>query len=97
MDLDVMNSLVNDAQLEINGAKNKDELNSLKAKFLGKNSKFSEIQSSMKTIPNEEKAAFGKALNEVKSKITSLLMKNLKNLRKKKSIERLKVKQLILL
>lgn len=80
MELDEMNILINEASEEVDKVSNKDELNSLKAKFLGKTSKLNEFQSRMKSIPNEMKAAFGKTINEVKGKLTALFEERFKKL-----------------
>ena len=47
------------------------ELNDVKAKYLGKKGPFADIMRLMKDIPNEEKPAFGQAVNVAKQAIES--------------------------
>lgn len=64
--------LVAEAKTEILIIKTMNELNDLKAKYLGKASPFAQLMSQMKTLSNEEKPLFGQAVNEGKNQIASL-------------------------
>lgn len=64
--------LVAEAKTEILIIKTMNELNDLKAKYLGKTSPFAQLMSQMKTLSNEEKPLFGQAVNEGKNQIASL-------------------------
>ncbi|PKL01050.1 MAG: phenylalanine--tRNA ligase subunit alpha [Tenericutes bacterium HGW-Tenericutes-1] len=64
--------LVLNAKNEILTIKTMNELNDLKAKYLGKTSPFAQLMSQMKTLSNEEKPLFGQAVNEGKNQIASL-------------------------
>ncbi|MCQ2387701.1 MAG: phenylalanine--tRNA ligase subunit alpha [Clostridia bacterium] len=44
-------------------------LNEIKAKFVGKNGEVTSLLRSMKDIPNEEKASFGKLVNDLKEEV----------------------------
>lgn len=47
--------------------KNSEELNKLKIEYLGKKGKITELNSLIKTLPNEEKKDFGMKVNEIKT------------------------------
>lgn len=49
------------------------ELNDVKAKYLGKSGPFADIMKMMRDVPNEEKPAFGKTVNEAKQVILEYL------------------------
>lgn len=64
--------LVLNAKNEILTIKTMNELNDLKAKYLGKTSPFAQLMSQMKSLSNEEKPLFGQTVNEGKNQIASL-------------------------
>lgn len=49
------------------------ELNDVKAKYLGKKGELAAFMRHMKDIPNEEKPAFGKAVNDIKRQVQELI------------------------
>jgi len=59
-------------QEKINNVKNLNELNELKAEYLGKKGKVTELSNVMKDLSIEEKKEFGKTLNEIKTFTNSL-------------------------
>lgn len=73
MDTSELVNLKSTALDEISKASNKDEINSLKAKYLGKTSQLSQISSQFKNLSGEEKAIFGKVVNEVRMAIISAI------------------------
>ncbi len=64
--------LVLNAKNEILTIRTMNELNDLKAKYLGKTSPFAQMMSQMKSLSNEEKPLFGQTVNEGKNQIASL-------------------------
>ena len=50
----------------LKGIKKEEELSNLKAEYLGKSGKVTELYSKIKEVPNEEKKAFGMLLNDIK-------------------------------
>ena len=65
--------LIVDAKNEIQSIKTMNELNELKAKYLGKSSPFAQMMSQMKTLSNDEKPVFGQTVNEGKNQIASMI------------------------
>jgi phenylalanyl-tRNA synthetase alpha chain len=68
-----LNDVLEEALMNIKNAQKMQELNELKAKYLGKKGPFAEIMKAMKTLPNEEKPAFGKTVNIAKQEILSFV------------------------
>jgi phenylalanyl-tRNA synthetase alpha chain len=66
------------------------EVNDIKARYLGKKGPLSELMSMMKTLPNEEKPLFGKAVNEVKQVIEAKVKEARERLKKAQIEEELK-------
>jgi phenylalanyl-tRNA synthetase alpha chain len=64
-----LHALQEEAKDHIASVKEMHELNDVKAKYLGKKGPFAEVMKLMRDIPNEEKPAFGKAVNEAKQVI----------------------------
>jgi len=63
-------NLKNEILTLINDAKTLSDLESIKLKYLSKKGDFSKLMSEMRNLPNDEKPAFGKAVNEAKELIT---------------------------
>ena len=61
--------------------KNKDELQTLKSEYFGKNGSISLQFKKMGSLNPDEKKNFAKKLNEIKDKLTFQIEKNLKNLK----------------
>ena len=66
-----------------------DELNELKVKYLGKKGLISELNTTIKDLPKEEKKSFGQAMNEVK------VLFQEKYLSLKEKLEEEKVKEIL--
>ncbi len=62
----------NKAQLEIADIDSTKSLNDLKAKYLGKNGEVTSLLRGMKDIPAENRAEFGKMVNDLKVEITDI-------------------------
>ena len=48
-----------------------EDLNKLKVEYMGKKGKITELNSLIRTLPNDEKKEFGKKMNELKQAFTS--------------------------
>ena len=64
-----------------------DELERLRVEYIGKKGLVTELLKEMKSIPNEEKKAFGQAVNELKNEVSDKLAEK-RELLKKLEIER---------
>lgn len=71
--LSQLTALIDEAKDQISEAHAMHELNDVKAKYLGKKGPFAEVLKLMRDLPNEEKPAFGKAVNEAKQAIQKLV------------------------
>ena len=74
---------------EIEKANSSDELNNVRNTYLAKKSELSSMSSLIGTLPNEEKKAFGQALNEIKVTITSAIEEKMAFLKNKELEEKL--------
>ena len=82
--------VLKEAKEKIENAKSLEELNSIRVEFLGKKGKVSSLMKKIKEIPPSERKEYGKAVNELKNEIESLLSKRqeeLKELEKKRMFE----------
>ena len=61
-----MLDIENNIKTQLNSAKNLNELNDLKVKYLGKKGIITELASKIKEVPNEEKKEYGLKMNELK-------------------------------
>ena len=64
--------LKNDAVISLDKVTSMREIGELKAKFVGKNGEVTSLLRSMKDIPNDQKASFGKMVNDLKEEIMAL-------------------------
>lgn len=67
-------NIKNEAIAQISTTKDIKELESLRALYLGRNGKFTQIVRSIKKVPVEERKTFGISLNENKTAIENLLL-----------------------
>ena len=67
MDLSTLNQLLKEALSSLQAATTPQALYDVKVQFLGKQGRMNEVMKEMAKIPKEEKPAFGKAVNDVKS------------------------------
>jgi phenylalanyl-tRNA synthetase alpha chain len=68
MNQTTLNQLLDQALSALSAANDLQALYDVKVQFSGKQGKLSEVMKDMAKVPKEEKPAFGKALNEVKTK-----------------------------
>ncbi len=69
---DKHNEIKQNAKIEIANVESTKDLNDLKAKYVGKNGEVTALLRGMKDIPAQEKAAFGKMVNDLKVEITEM-------------------------
>ena len=60
---------------DIKDIQDRNKLNDLKVKYLGKKGLITELNSEMKTIPNEEKKEYGQKVNELRNKLNNFYVK----------------------
>ncbi|MCI8547708.1 MAG: phenylalanine--tRNA ligase subunit alpha [Bacilli bacterium] len=60
---------------DIKDIQDRNKLNDLKVKYLGKKGLITELNSEMKTIPNEEKKEYGQKVNELRNKLNNFYEK----------------------
>ena len=68
-----LNKILESAKNEIQKAGSIHELQQLKSRFLGKKSEIMNFMKKLGNLPREERPAFGKAVNEIKMKISQIL------------------------
>ena len=66
-----LNELIEKAKKESNEIDSLPALNEAKSRYAGKKSELSKAMQSLKDMAQEERAAFGKEVNEAKAKILS--------------------------
>ena len=69
---DKHNVIKQNAENEIANIESTKDLNDLKAKYVGKNGEVTALLRGMKDIPAEERASFGKMVNDLKVEITEM-------------------------
>ena len=87
-----MDEILKEAREKIKSAESMEDLNKIKVEFLGKKGKVSLLMKKIKEIPPEERKEYGKAVNELKKKIESMISEraeDLKALEKKKMYEKM--------
>ncbi|MCI6266465.1 MAG: phenylalanine--tRNA ligase subunit alpha [Erysipelotrichaceae bacterium] len=62
-----VNELKEEIMKSFEDVKTLEQLNNLKVEYLGKKGKITELNAMIKDLPNEEKKAFGKSVNEVRT------------------------------
>ena len=77
------NEIKQNAKLEIASVESTKILNDLKAKYIGKNGEVTALLRGMKDIPAEERAAFGKMVNDLKVEITEMFTEKESELKNK--------------
>ena len=71
--LDIIEKLQKEALEKINSAENKERLNELKVAYLGKKGELTALLKNMKNIAPEDRAEFGKVVNEAREAIENTL------------------------
>ena len=77
------NEIKQNAKIEIANIESTKDLNDLKAKYIGKNGEVTALLRGMKDIPAEERAAFGKMVNDLKVEITEMFTERENELKNK--------------
>ena len=67
-----LNAILESAKLEIASSVTLKDLSDVKVKFLGKNGEVTELMKGMRDIPKEDRPAFGKLVNDLRSQIDEL-------------------------
>ena len=67
-----METIKTECQAELGVVENADQLAAFWAKYLGKGGEVQKLMSGIKNVPNEEKKAYGQAVNEVKNWVQGL-------------------------
>jgi phenylalanyl-tRNA synthetase alpha chain len=73
MNLEDLDALTSTALTDITQAATPDALEQVRVCYLGRNGKLPEIMAGLKSVPNEQKPAFGQAANQFKQKVTAAL------------------------
>ena len=67
-----METIKTECQAELNAVENAEQLATFWAKYLGKGGEVQKLMNGIKSVPNEEKKAYGQAVNQVKVWVQSL-------------------------
>ena len=68
-----LDNILNDLQVDLETVFSEQNLNEVKAKYLGKKGEITALYSKMKDLSNDEKKSFGALINNLKNEATSLL------------------------
>lgn len=83
--MQIPKDLIESAQTKISGLSNPADFYQLRSSFLGKNSHLTKLFSSLKDLPKDEKIAFAKELNSIKSGLEALFEDAFSNLSSKQT------------
>ncbi len=83
---DKYNVIKQNAENEIANIESTKDLNDLKAKYVGKNGEVTALLRGMKDIPAEERASFGKMVNDLKVEITEIFSAKENELKNKEMV-----------
>ena len=83
--MQIPKDLIESAQTKISGLSNPADFYQLRSSFLGKNSHLTKLFSSLKDLPKDEKIAFAKELNSIKSGLEALFEDAFSNLSSKET------------
>ena len=83
--MQIPKDLIESAQTKISGLSNPADFYQLRSSFLGKNSHLTKLFSSLKDLPKDEKIAFAKELNSIKSRLEALFEDAFSNLSSKET------------
>ncbi len=86
---DKHNQIKQNAKIEIDGAESTKILNDLKVKYIGKNGEVTALLRGMKDIPAEERATFGKMVNDLKVEITEMFLAKENELKNKEMMAKI--------
>ena len=68
-----LDNILNDLQVDLETVFSEQNLNEVKAKYLGKKGEITSLYSKMKDLSNDEKKSFGALINNLKNEATNLL------------------------
>lgn len=83
--MQIPKDLIESAQTKISGLSNPADFYQLRSSFLGKNSHLTKLFGSLKDLPKDEKIAFAKELNSIKSGLEALFEDAFSNLSSKET------------
>ncbi len=89
-----LNKLIEQAKKQLTEITNINDLNNLKASYLGRKSVFNDFMKELKDLPKEEKPKLGKLINESKTELAVLFENAKKEIENKKVKEQLKTETL---
>ena len=81
-----LNGLIEQISKKLQDVDTLNDLNLLRAEYLGKKSVFNDLMQELKDVPKEDKPKFGQMINEAKNQIASMI-ENAKSSIEKKMIE----------
>jgi len=84
-----VNELMNELNGLFNGIVSKNELENIKAEYIGKNGKITLLNQLIKEIPNEEKKEFGMKVNEIRNRFNDEFARVTKEIEDKEINEKL--------
>ena len=87
--IEKLNSIKEEALVEIDSCDSEQSINNVKSKYLGKKSSFTEIMSGMKDLSPEEKKEVGMVSNDVRESIQKALDNKLDNIKREELNKRL--------
>lgn len=84
---DKLNAILESAKVDVSGAQCLSELNDVKVKYQGKNGEVTKLMQGMRDIPKEDRPAFGKLVNELRTAIDELFAEKEAVLKEKAILE----------
>lgn len=85
---DKFNEIKNKAKIELENVNSSKFLNDLKAKYIGKNGEVTALLRGMKDVPAEERATFGKMVNDLKVEVADMFTQKEEELKSKEMLEK---------
>ena len=85
-----LEEIKNAAAKQLKEATSKEELESLKVKFLGKKGELTQILRGMGSLSKEERPEVGKIANEVREKIENIINEGINTIKQKEKEQKLK-------
>ena len=92
--MEEIQSVKEEALQKIAEAGDLDTLQQLRVSYLGKKGSVQQLMAVMKTLPREEKPAFGQQVNQVKKEITDALGARMEQVQKEAVAKRLKTEKI---
>ncbi|MEE8806833.1 MAG: phenylalanine--tRNA ligase subunit alpha [Lactimicrobium sp.] len=92
--MEEIQSVKEEALQKIAAASDLDTLQQLRISYLGKKGSVQQLMAVMKTLPREEKPAFGQQVNQVKKEITDALSARIEQVQKEATTKRLEAEKI---